>query len=102
MSRNTTSIDTAVNVKETQSPMRVAAAGFVGTLVEWYDYYIYGTAAALVFSKLIFPQWIPRPACWRLLPPSVSDFWHDPSAVSLQDISETKSGANRCSYLLSC
>lgn len=55
MSRMTSNIDTAVDVKETQSPMRVAAAGFVGTLVEWYDYYIYGTAAALVFSKLIFP-----------------------------------------------
>src|SRR6185503_19321151 len=35
---------------------KVAAASLVGTTVEWYDFYIYGTAAALVFPSLIFPQ----------------------------------------------
>jgi metabolite-proton symporter len=35
---------------------KVAAASLVGTTVEWYDFYIYGTAAALVFPALIFPQ----------------------------------------------
>ncbi|QPP05941.1 MHS family MFS transporter [Streptomyces bathyalis] len=35
---------------------RVAAASFVGTAVEWYDYFIYGTAAALVFGPQFFPQ----------------------------------------------
>jgi metabolite-proton symporter len=34
----------------------VAFASFIGTAVEWYDFYIYGTAAALVFPKLFFPQ----------------------------------------------
>ena len=29
---------------------KVAAASLVGTTVEWYDFYIYGTAAALVFQ----------------------------------------------------
>ena len=32
------------------------AASFVGTSIEWYDYYIFGTAAALVFGSLFFPQ----------------------------------------------
>jgi MFS family permease len=34
---------------------RVAIASCVGTAVEFYDFYIYGTAAALVFPKVFFP-----------------------------------------------
>jgi metabolite-proton symporter len=37
-------------------PLRVALASFVGTAVEWYDYFIYGTAAAIVFGPLFFPR----------------------------------------------
>ena len=31
---------------------RTVIASFIGTAIEWYDFYIYGTAAALVFNKL--------------------------------------------------
>jgi hypothetical protein len=34
----------------------IFAASFIGTSIEWYDYYIFGTAAALVFGSLFFPQ----------------------------------------------
>ena len=37
------------------SRRRVAFAGLCGTLIELYDFVIYGTAAALVFPQTFFP-----------------------------------------------
>ena len=39
-----------------RSVRRVVAASFIGTTIEWYDFFLYGTAAALVFNKLFFPD----------------------------------------------
>lgn len=41
-----------------QQPSRrgIFAASIVGTSIEWYDYYIFGTAAALVFGGLFYPE----------------------------------------------
>jgi MFS family permease len=33
---------------------RIAFAAFVGTALEWYDYFLYGTAASIVFNRLFF------------------------------------------------
>ena len=38
----------------TREVNRVAASAFAGTAMEWYDYILYGTASAIVFSKLFF------------------------------------------------
>jgi metabolite-proton symporter len=37
----------------------VAVASMIGTTIEWYDFFLYGTAAALVFNRLFFPTFDP-------------------------------------------
>ena len=44
------------NTKTGHQPLRASTAAFIGTMIEWYDFYIYATAAALVFGKLFFPS----------------------------------------------
>jgi metabolite-proton symporter len=39
----------------TRSLPRIVAASLIGTTVEWYDFFLYSSAAALVFNKLFFP-----------------------------------------------
>ena len=41
------------------SVRKVIVASLIGTSLEWYDFFIYGTAAALVFNKLFFPSFDP-------------------------------------------
>ena len=38
---------------------RAVFASTVGTSIEWYDFFLYGTAAALVFPELFFPDAVP-------------------------------------------
>lgn len=38
---------------------KVVVASFIGTTIEWNDYFIYGTTAALVFNQLFFPTFDP-------------------------------------------
>ena len=43
------------NMRPATPIARVVLASFIGTSIEWYDFFLYGTAAALVFNKLFFP-----------------------------------------------
>src|SRR6187431_2304507 len=38
------------------SIVKVVFASLIGTAVEWYDFFLYGSAAALVFGQLFFPE----------------------------------------------
>src|ERR1700731_3640848 len=36
--------------------IEAVVASSIGTTIEWYDFFLYGTAAALVFPALYFPE----------------------------------------------
>src|SRR3712207_3330750 len=50
---------------------KLLAAGLIGSSLEWYDFFIYATAAALVFGPLFFPD--ASPLMGTLL--AFSTFW---------------------------
>ncbi len=47
---------------------RVLWASLIGSSIEWFDYFLYGTVAALVFNQLFFPlkirRWAPCSLCF--------------------------------------
>ncbi|WP_320780400.1 MFS transporter [Streptomyces sp. CRN 30] len=46
----------AVTAETPGGMRRIATASFIGTAIEFYDYYIYGTASALVLNEVFFPE----------------------------------------------
>jgi MFS family permease len=54
-----TTIATDSTVKTRSGLASTIAASTIGTVVEWYDFLLYATAAALIFNKLFFPQFDP-------------------------------------------
>ena len=44
------------------SPRRILLASLIGTTIEFFDFYIYATAAVIVFPKLFFPGGDPTTA----------------------------------------
>src|SRR5262249_57494866 len=50
---------TTVGQTSRSSIRLVALASLIGTTIEWYDFFLYNTAAALVFNKLFFPSFDP-------------------------------------------
>ena len=49
----------AADFRPDRSMARLACTGLAGTSVEWYDFFLYGTAAALVFPTVFFPKDLP-------------------------------------------
>src|SRR5947208_6196627 len=48
--------DTVAVPKRVNSPAQVLFASLIGTTIEFFDFYIYATAAVLVFPRLFFPS----------------------------------------------
>lgn len=49
----------AQDQSQTQNMRKVALTSLAGTSIEWYDFFLYGTAAAVIFPKAFFPQDLP-------------------------------------------
>ncbi|MQA08859.1 MAG: MFS transporter [Pseudonocardiaceae bacterium] len=50
-----TSLPSESNTRNHREARKVARASFIGTTIEWYDFFLYGAAAALVFGPQFFP-----------------------------------------------
>src|SRR5688572_15782631 len=46
----------ALAAGQTTPLRRVIMSSLIGTTIEWYDFFLYGSAAALVFNRLFFPS----------------------------------------------
>ena len=71
-------------------------ASMMGTTIEWYDFFLYGTAAALIFNKIFFPSVDPISGTLARSRPTRSDSSRALWAVSSSVISELGSEGNRC------
>src|SRR5256885_1681230 len=55
-------VTTAAAERRVNTPGQVLFASLIGTTIEFFDFYIYATAAVLVFPKLFFPATDPASA----------------------------------------
>ena len=49
-------MDRTTGVPDIKEIRRVAFASAIGCVIEWYDFFLYGVVAGLVFNKLFFPN----------------------------------------------
>ncbi|MEW1962645.1 MFS transporter [Microbacterium sp. NPDC077644] len=68
---NSTPQATMPTLEERSRQRKSMTGAFIGTMIEWYDFFVFGTAAALVFSRVIYPDIAPGAA----LLASFATFW---------------------------
>ncbi len=78
------------------TPRRVALASAVGATIEWYDFFLYGTAAGLVFDKLYFNGLDGPAAQFAAFATFAVGFLARPWAGWSSATSATGSAASRC------
>ena len=74
----------------------IVLASSIGTIIEWYDFLIYGTAAALVFNTLFFPNIDPMTGMLASLGTYAVGFLHAPLGVCCSDTSAIELVARLC------
>ena len=84
----------AQDIDERSMMRRVLMTSVIGTAIEWYDFFLYATASALVFNKLFFPTFDPLVGTILPSPRSPSATSRGRSARSSSAISATGSAAS--------
>ena len=74
---------TSVSGGAGNSPRRVLFASLIGTTIEYFDFYIYATAAVLVFPQLFFPAGDPASATLQSLATFALAFFARPLGSAL-------------------
>ena len=71
-------------------------ASMMGTTIEWYDFFLYGTAAALVFNKIFFPAIDPISGTLAAFATYSVGFFARPLGGGCSATSATRSDASPC------
>ena len=79
------------------SHVTVATASRTGTTIEWYDFFLYGTAAALIFNKLFFLTFDPMVGTLLASGTDALGFIPRPLGGLSSGITATRSAARPCS-----
>lgn len=72
MQATATTLDNAQDTVPVNSRNKVVVASLIGTAIEFFDFYIYATAAVIVFPHIFFPQGDPPPRRHNRWRPSLS------------------------------
>jgi hypothetical protein len=67
MQATATTLDTEPESTPVNSRNKVVVASLIGTAIEFFDFYIYATAAVIVFPHIFFPQGDPTAATLQSL-----------------------------------
>jgi hypothetical protein len=87
MQATATTLDNEQEHTPVNSRNKVVVASLIGTAIEFFDFYIYATAAVIVFPHIFFPQGDPTAATLQSLATLLSPLWHDRSVLRYSGIS---------------
>src|SRR6516225_1094152 len=81
---------------------KAVIASTIGTTIEWYDFFIYGTAAGLIFGKLYFPNENPLTAAIAAFVTYFTGFASRPLGAAILGTTETALAGRAPSSLYYC
>lgn len=87
---------TTEQIEHDKNLRRVVVSSLVGAVIEWYDFFLYGVVAGLIFNHLYFPEFDDRIGTMLAFATFAVGLWPVLWAASCLAISAIKSAAKRC------